>query len=824
MTTTAGEDRADGAGEVRRGHPDHRRRRGHRAQGHPGHPGRRAARHRRSRGSATTRCSTRSAPAASAWSRCPTGKARRCPSRRPPARSTVADGHGRQHPAHLAGRRQGAAGRHGAAADQPPARLPGLRQGRRVPAAEPGDDQRPRRVPVRRAPSARSPSRSPSPRRCCSTASAACSARAAPGSPSRSPATRSSSCSSAARCSRSASTRTSRSSRYFSGNTIQICPVGALTSAAYRFRSRPFDLVSTPSVVRALRLRLRAAHRPPPRQGAAPAGRRRPRGQRGVELRQGPLRVPLRPRRTTGSPGRWSATTRRRAAAGVVARGARGRGPRPGRGARAAVGVLAGGRLTVEDAYAYAKFARVALGTNDIDFRARAALRRGGRLPRRARRRPRPRTSTYADLEHARAVAARRPRARGGVADRLPAAAQGRPRHGTLPVFSVAPYTSRGLDKLAGTLLPTAPGDEAGRARRRWPHDGERRARRRRRDPRRRAAGRRRPARCPRSSRSPRPPAPGSAGCRAAPASAARSRPAACPTCCPAAARSPTPPARVDLAAAWGVDAPARRRRPRHRRDPRRRRRRRARRPRRRRRRPRRPARPGAALAGARRGRLRRQPRAARAREVTERADVVLPGRAGRREGRHLRQLGGPGPPVRQGPARPARAARPAACSPARRRDGRRPRLPHRRAGRGARWPRLGPWDGDRAAFDADVARRRPRTPRPTARLVLATWQQLHRRRPAAGRRAAPAGDRAQPVVARRRRPRSPRSASTAGRAGHARPDRGLDRPARSRSPTCPTAWSGCRPARRRARSRTGVGPARRPGLDRPDRSQGGDA
>src|SRR5213595_1323466 len=35
---------------------------------------------------------------------------------------------------------------------------------------------------------------------------------------------------------------------YFSGNTIQICPVGALTSAGYRFRARPFDLVSTPSV------------------------------------------------------------------------------------------------------------------------------------------------------------------------------------------------------------------------------------------------------------------------------------------------------------------------------------------------------------------------------------------------------------------------------------------------------------------------------------------------------------------------------------------------------------------------------------------------
>src|SRR5512139_2537773 len=35
---------------------------------------------------------------------------------------------------------------------------------------------------------------------------------------------------------------------YFSGNTVQICPVGALTGARYRFRARPFDLVSTSSV------------------------------------------------------------------------------------------------------------------------------------------------------------------------------------------------------------------------------------------------------------------------------------------------------------------------------------------------------------------------------------------------------------------------------------------------------------------------------------------------------------------------------------------------------------------------------------------------
>jgi NADH-quinone oxidoreductase subunit G len=35
---------------------------------------------------------------------------------------------------------------------------------------------------------------------------------------------------------------------YFSGNTVQICPVGALTGVQYRFRARPFDLVSSPSV------------------------------------------------------------------------------------------------------------------------------------------------------------------------------------------------------------------------------------------------------------------------------------------------------------------------------------------------------------------------------------------------------------------------------------------------------------------------------------------------------------------------------------------------------------------------------------------------
>ena len=56
-----------------------------------------------------------------------------------------------------------------------------------------------------------------------------------------------------------------------------------------------------------------------------------------------------------------------------LARGARAPRPRGLTAARDAkgVGVLVGGRVSAEDAYAYSKFTRLALQTNDIDFRAR---------------------------------------------------------------------------------------------------------------------------------------------------------------------------------------------------------------------------------------------------------------------------------------------------------------------------------------------------------------------------------------------------------------------------------------------------------------------
>jgi NADH-quinone oxidoreductase subunit G len=157
---------------------------------------------------------------------------------------------------------------------------------------------------------------------------------------------------------------------YYSGNTIQICPVGALTSAAYRFRSRPFDLVSTPGVDE--HSSSGAALRIDTRRGTVLrrlAGNDPEVNEEWIDDR---ARFAF---RYLGSKGRITRPMIRNAdgalvetswteAMEVAAQGllaARERG----------IGVLPGGRLTVEDAYAYAKFARVAAGTNDVDFRAR---------------------------------------------------------------------------------------------------------------------------------------------------------------------------------------------------------------------------------------------------------------------------------------------------------------------------------------------------------------------------------------------------------------------------------------------------------------------
>ncbi len=124
--------------------------------------------------------------------------------------------------------------------------------------------------------------------------------------------------------------------------------------------------------------------------------------------------------------------------------------------------MLPGGRLTEEDAYAYAKFARVALGTNDVDARVRpvsaeesdflASHVAGGT----------PEHVSYADLESAPAVllVGFEPEEESPIVFlRLHKST----RLGATEVWSVAARASDGVRKLGGTLVPCLPGGRGGR-------------------------------------------------------------------------------------------------------------------------------------------------------------------------------------------------------------------------------------------------------------------------------------------------------------------------------------------------------------------------
>jgi len=161
---------------------------------------------------------------------------------------------------------------------------------------------------------------------------------------------------------------------YFSGNTIQICPVGALTGASYRFRARPFDLVSTPSAC----------------EHCASGCDMRTDVRRGKTLRRLAGDDAAVNEEWNCDKGRWAfkyvTSTDRlsqplvRNSDGVLVEAswpeALAAAAAGLKGARAAV--LTGGRITHEDAYGYAKFARITLKTNDIDFRSRVSGKEEG--------------------------------------------------------------------------------------------------------------------------------------------------------------------------------------------------------------------------------------------------------------------------------------------------------------------------------------------------------------------------------------------------------------------------------------------------------------
>ena len=158
-------------------------------------------------------------------------------------------------------------------------------------------------------------------------------------------------------------------SSYFSGNTVQICPVGALTASPYRFKARPWDLAESDStfpnpmgdriVVESSRdqiLRYQGMD-----SDAVNWGWLSDRDRFSFQASSHPDRLtePL-IRDETGklAPAAWNAALD--ASAGMVAAAVETLGQQ-------SVAVIGGAHLTCEAQYAWAKLAKAVWGTDNVD-------------------------------------------------------------------------------------------------------------------------------------------------------------------------------------------------------------------------------------------------------------------------------------------------------------------------------------------------------------------------------------------------------------------------------------------------------------------------
>ena len=152
---------------------------------------------------------------------------------------------------------------------------------------------------------------------------------------------------------------------YFSGNTVQICPVGALTATSYRFKARPWDLETTESTCQGCSVGCRIS---------IDSSRDQVQRYSGVDIdpvnwgwlcdkgrfsseavaAEGRLGEPLMRTGSGLAPARWSDAL---AAAADALRAA----------SPSSIAVIGGARLTNEDAYAWAKLAKGVLGTDNVD-------------------------------------------------------------------------------------------------------------------------------------------------------------------------------------------------------------------------------------------------------------------------------------------------------------------------------------------------------------------------------------------------------------------------------------------------------------------------
>jgi len=165
-------------------------------------------------------------------------------------------------------------------------------------------------------------------------------------------------------------------SSYFSGNTVQICPVGALTATPYRFRARPWDLqkVESSSLQDTAhpRIEIHASQNEVLRyigvdNDATNHGWLSDKARFGFEYLRSDQRLtsPLVRRGGELVEVSWTEAIDTAANRLDLIKGEDG---------GAALAVIGGAQGTNEDAYSISKFARVALGSNNVDARLDDAL------------------------------------------------------------------------------------------------------------------------------------------------------------------------------------------------------------------------------------------------------------------------------------------------------------------------------------------------------------------------------------------------------------------------------------------------------------------
>ncbi|HET9608432.1 MAG TPA: NADH-quinone oxidoreductase subunit NuoG [Acidimicrobiales bacterium] len=157
---------------------------------------------------------------------------------------------------------------------------------------------------------------------------------------------------------------------YFSGNTVQICPVGALTAVPYRFKARPWDLDEVESTCTSCSVGCRIVVQSSRNQvlryvgvdsDAVNWGWMCDKGRFDFEAVNSDdrLREPLvRDQGLTLKPAAWNDALRRAAAA--IRDGLERTGP-------AGFAVVGGARLTNEDQYAWSKLTKGLIGSDNID-------------------------------------------------------------------------------------------------------------------------------------------------------------------------------------------------------------------------------------------------------------------------------------------------------------------------------------------------------------------------------------------------------------------------------------------------------------------------